>query len=89
MIRWEYNTIIDRVESMAESVVALDDAGRDGWEVIAVTVSSFGHTYLMKRPLPNQGAAKSVDENIKHSHSMRFICTSSCPYSGTVHEITS
>ena len=88
MIRWEYNTIVDAVNNMAESVAALDEAGRDGWEVIAVQTNAFGITYLMKKPLPPTETAKVADELVKHSHSTRFMCTKTCPQHGTVHEIT-
>lgn len=88
MIRWEYNTIVDAVNNMAESVPALDEAGRDGWEVIAVQVNAFGITYLMKKPLPPTETAKGSEDLVKHSHSTRFMCSSACPQHGTINEIT-
>lgn len=85
MIRWEYNTI-EMDDTISNAVPHLDAAGTEGWEVVNVHVSAYGVTYLMKRPLPSADARVSP-ERIKHSHSTRFICNSSCPYHGTAHEI--
>lgn len=89
MITWEYNTIIDAVNSMAESVSALDEAGRDGWEVIAVHSSAYGYTYLMKRPLPPTETAKTktTDGVEKHNHSIDRPCRAACPWFGTSSQI--
>lgn len=89
MLRWEYNTIVDSVENMSQSILALDEAGRDGWEVIAVSQNNYGITYLMKKPLPSLDATKAVvEEPVKHNHSVSTTCRSTCPQQGTVHEIT-
>lgn len=89
MIRWEYNTIIDAVNSMAQSVPALDEAGRDGWEVIAVHSSNYGYTYLMKRPLfPTESAKVAPDPVVKHNHSIDSWCSRSCEWYGTANQIS-
>jgi len=87
MIRWEYNTIVDAVYNMAESVAALDEAGRDGWEVIAVQTSNTGITYLMKKPLPSTEAAKPTEMLVKHNHSNERPCRAGCEWFGTIHQI--
>lgn len=87
MIRWEYNTIVDTVNTMSESVPALDEAGRDGWEVIAVQSNAYGITYLMKKPLPQTESAKPADVLVKHNHSTERPCRNTCEWFGTIHQI--
>lgn len=85
MIRWEYNTI-EMDDTISNAVPHLDAAGADGWDVVHVHVGAFGVTYLMKRPvLPP--AEQGVPE-VKHNHSVRFMCGRNCPQYGTANENT-
>lgn len=86
MIRWEYTTVTVEGGDLTTSLEWIDEAGKDGWEVIHVQATPFGMVFLTKRPLPSADVQGSP-ELVKHSHSTRFMCNSSCPYHGTAHEI--
>jgi hypothetical protein len=86
MIRWEYNHVT--VEGgIAEAIPALDRAGLDGWDVVAMSESNyFGTTtYLIKRPLLADVVA--TEEPVKHTHSIDSWCSSRCPHYGTTNQI--
>lgn len=90
MIQWEYNNVI--VDGgFRDSIGALDTAGGDGWEVVAVEVDEyFGKTiFLVKRLLKAQQGVASKTPSIHHNHSVRFQCGSGCLHRGTEYEITS
>jgi len=87
MIRWEYNTIAVSGE-LQDAVAYLDADGAQGWEIVHVQPSPFGFTYLMKRQLPVENMAEAGDKEVKHNHSIRFMCQRSCPQHGTANEIS-
>jgi predicted mannosyl-3-phosphoglycerate phosphatase (HAD superfamily) len=85
MIRWEYSTVVVEGGDIQSSVPWLDQAGNDGWEVIHVQSVPYGMVYLVKKPLPIEGA--QPDPTIKHNHSVTDACWVSCPHRGTINEI--
>jgi len=61
--RWEYRVVYNNYHQQtnlfgdtynaldSEPQLALNSAGLGGWELVAVSVGSGGHTYFFKRPL--------------------------------------
>ena len=44
--KWEYKTI-----SQGHSSAGLDEAGKEGWQLVSVTEKSSYYTFFFKRPL--------------------------------------
>jgi hypothetical protein len=59
-MQWEYEKIdLNSAPRKSDDLAVLNDAGRDGWELVAVTPSNIAY---LKRPLPAaQRPAKSGD----------------------------
>jgi hypothetical protein len=55
MPQWEYSKIdLSNVPSRTSDVDLLDDAGRDGWELVGITANNFAY---LKRRSDNGAAA--------------------------------
>lgn len=61
--RWEYRVVYNNYHQEtnifsgtynaldSDPQLALNSAGSEGWELVAVNIGSGGHTYIFKRPL--------------------------------------
>ena len=55
MPRWEYRKIdLSDVPSKIDDIDLLDDAGRDGWELVGIATNNFAY---LKRSLDDAAAA--------------------------------
>ena len=50
MTKWEYCVL--EVQASAEGALMLDNLGKKGWELVAVSVHFTSHYAWLKRPLP-------------------------------------
>jgi len=54
MPQWEYNKIdLNNVSAKSNELDSLDDAGKDGWELVGITANNFAY---LKRPLEDPTA---------------------------------
>ena len=54
MPQWEYSKIdLNNVPTKSSDLDSLDDAGKDGWELVGITANNFAY---LKRPLEDPAA---------------------------------
>ena len=57
MPQWEYSKIdLNNVPAKSSDLDTLDDAGKDGWELVGITANNCAY---LKRPLDDAAAATS------------------------------
>lgn len=55
MPQWEYSKIdLNNVPTKSSDLDSLDDAGKDGWELVGITANNFAY---FKRPVEDPTAA--------------------------------
>ena len=55
MPQWEYSKIdLNNVPAKSSDLDTLDDAGKDGWELVSITANNFAY---LKRPVEDPYAA--------------------------------